>query len=909
MQGKCDKMTAKFRKRLIICLIAMGAAWLVMLLLMKFYGLAPLGNGSFAAADCKIQYLDFFNYYKDVLTGKNRIGYSLTKGLGGNGVGLFSYYLASPLNLIMYFFDGTQANTVIDILIFIKTGLTAGACAYFLQARLYDRLSPFFTILLSTGYGLMHYSFANASNVMWLDGMFLLPLMMLGTHLVVRRRSLAPLAVPTALSIFSNWYTGGINCLFCIVWLAFEFFAAELDPESGPTVPQSDVIGAGRRGFVGVLERFLGAVLRYGAAMVLGIAISAVLFLPTISALQLGRGAEFYFASHMQNVFNGNMLNTITQYRIDGASSKSAVSLYCGSLAAIGSISFFLSGRVRLRQKIMAAAVFAFTLLTYYWQPLFFVFSLFKRVDSYFSRYGYIGCLELAFFAALYLQHVFPSRAAADEERARGGELGKKECFLPLVSSVIFSVLLFAVGLTVGKFSKLDMKGAVETCLYMLGAGACTTFLLVLRAAGEQGRRRMAAGAAAAVLTVISLTELLRSGVEVVRYNRLRDVGRYSAYVSGTREQVKTLKEYDGGLYRISQIGWRDLDKDTMHTANYNDALAYNYMGVGGYTSSPENDQMYLLDRLGYKEDNSCMNIVNTSFVAADSMLGVRYVFSDTDIPGMQKLEELGVQNNRSTYYNPNALPLAFVYNGGKLPDHEYHDPFSYLEEIWTALSGETANIFIPLETEKTTAGKTITWNVKVPDGHFALYGNLLTEEEIPSTLQVGSEPPVGYSQWLSPTVFTIPHKEGESAVKVTLTCETEFVADDEEFYALDLDRLQELSAKISKGAEKVSDLSMENGKISCSVTAQKGEKLFMIIPMTMGWNTYVNGERTPAEDFAYCLTVIPLEEGENRIERFYRVPNLRRGIAATVAGIVLLTAYEVVIKRKRRGGASPESN
>ena len=245
----------------------MGAAWLVMLLLMKFYGLAPLGNGSFAASDCKIQYLDFFNYYKDVLTGKNRIGYSLTKGLGGNGVGLFSYYLASPLNLIMYFFDGTQANIVIDILIFIKTGLTAGACAYFLQARLYDRLSPFFTILLSTGYGLMNYSFANASNVMWLDGMFLLPLMMLGTHLVVRRRSLAPLAVPTALSIFSNWYTGGINCLFCIVWLAFEFFAAELDPESGPTVPQSDVIGAGRKGFVGVLERFLGAVLRYGGLL------------------------------------------------------------------------------------------------------------------------------------------------------------------------------------------------------------------------------------------------------------------------------------------------------------------------------------------------------------------------------------------------------------------------------------------------------------------------------------------------------------------------------------------------------------------------------------------------------------------------------------------------------------------
>ena len=877
-------MTAKHNKRdrLLICLAAMGATWLVSVLLMKYYGLAPLGNTSLAASDCKIQYLDFFNYYKDVLTGHNRIGYSLTKGLGGNGVGLFSYYLASPLNLLMYFFDGTQANTAIDLLIFIKIGLAAGTCAYFLQARLYDRLAPFFTVLLSTGYGLMHYSFANGSNLMWLDGIVLLPLMMLGTHLVVRRRSLAPLALPTALSIFSNWYTGGINCLFCIVWLAFEFLLNEMDPESGNMVPQSDAFGAGRLGAAGVAARFLGTVVRYGAAMVLGIAISAVLFLPAISALQLGRGAEFYFESHMQNVFNGSMLDTITQYRIDGSSSKSAVSLYCGSLAAIGSISFFLSRKVRLPRKILAAALFAFTLLTYYWQPLFFAFSLFKKVDSYFSRYGYIGCLELVFFAAVYLQHAFPSRAAAKEESA-------SEWYLPLLSSAIFTGLLFAVG----EFTPLDRKGAIETCVYMLAAGACTTVLLAVRSADARSRRILAA----ALLTAISLTELFRSGVEVLRYNRLKDVGQYAAYVTGAREAVKTLKSYDSSLYRIGQIGWRELDPNTMHTAVYNDALAYNYMGVGGYTSSPENDQMYLLDRLGYKEDNLCMNIVNTSFVAADSMLGVRYVLADRDVPGMKKVDELGVYNNRAAYYNPNALPLAFVYDGSMLPVHEYHDPFSYLEEIWTTLAGQPANIFIPLETEKSVSGNTITWNVKVPDGNVALYGNLKTEEEIPSTLQVGEEPPVAYSQWLSPTVFTIPCKEGESAVKITLTSENTFSAD-EEFYALDLDRLQELSAGIRKGEKKVSDFSLENGAMSCTVTAKEGEKLFLILPRTKGWNTYVNGEKTDTEEFAYCLTVIPLQEGENRIEMVYRVPNLRRGIAVTIAGIALLAIYEFACKK-----------
>ena len=88
---------------------------------------------------------------------------------------------------------------------------------------------------------------------------------------------------------------------------------------------------------------------------------------------------------------------------------------------------------------------------------------------------------------------------------------------------------------------------------------------------------------------------------------------------------------------------------------------------------------------------------------------------------------------------------------------------------------------------------------------------------------------------------------------------------------------------------------------MSCTVTAREGEKLFLIIPRTKGWNTIVNGEKTETEEFAYCLTVIPLKEGENRIEMFYRIPNLRRGIAVTASGIILLAVYEFVRSRSGR--------
>ena len=912
---------SKMPKRLIICFGAMGVTFLVMLLLMAKFGIEPFGDCSLAAADCKIQYLDFFNYYKDLLNGKNSIEYTLTKGLGGNAIGLFSYYLASPLNLVMLFFDGAKANTAIDLLIITKLCLAAGAFAFFLQARLYDRLAPLMTILLSAGYGVSFYSFANGCNLMWLDGMILLPFMLLGTYHVVRRRSLAPLAVPTALSVLANWYTGGINCLFCIIWLAFEFLMSESDPEDGPAVPVPNVRGEGKSGPAGggfsgsgpsgCLGRLPGAVLRYGAAMVLGILISAAIFLPAAAVMQQGRGSGFNMDLFMANTLKGNILNTVSQYRIGGKSAEEYVCLYCGSLAAIGTLAFFFTRRIRIRRKIIAGALLGVTLLTYYWQPLYFAFSLFKKVDSYHSRYGYIGSLVLLFLSAMYLQHVVPAGEAAEEERAANGELKKAECLLPVLCGALFCVLL----LTVGDHPALGAEGVMATCLCMLGAGAATAGILAVRsgcwksAHGHDSRSlasrslaasRLAAGTAAVLLLLITVGELYASGTHVISYRRLHGVERYAGYVSDARKQVEELKAFDSSLYRISQIGWRELYPETGLTACYNDALAYNYMGIGGYSSSPENEQLNLLNRLGYKQQYRSMNIVDTSFLPADSVLGVRYVFSNTEIPGLSAVSGLGGYNGRATYVNPYALPIAFVYSGGHMPAHKYHDPFKYLEEIWTALSGERADIFREAEAEKTVTGNTITWDLKVPAGNVCLYGDMPTREMAFATLKAGTAAPIGYSQWLAPEIFTIPYEKGAGSVRVELTSEKAFEPDYELFYALDLDRLRELSDKIGKGADRVTDFSLENGSMSCTVTAHEGEKLFLILPQSAGWHTTLNGSEIQTEKFARCLTVIPLVEGKNRIEGVYRAPYLRAGIAVSAAGALLLAAYEFVRREKR---------
>lgn len=64
------------------------------------------------------------------------------------------------------------------------------------------------------------------------------------------------------------------------------------------------------------------------------------------------------------------------------------------------------------------------------------------------------------------------------------------------------------------------------------------------------------------------------------------------------------------------------------------------------------------------------MNVVNTSVLGADSILGVKYVLSSYDIPGLKKLENIEPGNGKSVYYNPYALPVAFTYESSNmLPD------------------------------------------------------------------------------------------------------------------------------------------------------------------------------------------------------------------------------------------------
>ena len=863
--------------------IPLGAAAVTAALLwLAFYtgSYVPFGANTPAVTDAKLQYLDLFAYYRDVLTGNNTVDYTFSNTLGGSAVAIWAYYLASPFNLLVVLFPKEQMNLFLEVLITVKLSAASASFAWFVVCRFRNRIRSEIVLILSVSYGLMQYMLAQGSNVMWLDGVILLPFIVLGVHRTMRakdfkaeHRAMLLLSISAAATVVANWYTGGINYLFSLVWLIYENARCK-----------------------GLKDR-TKKILRFLAGIGLGLLLASVVFVPNVLALRQGKGAMWNPAepgNFLSAGLRGNPLSVLRSYRIGEISDSARVSFFCGSFALFGTAAFFSSGRIGRREKAAGAGLLLFTVMSCFWQPLFVLFSLFQDSNSYWYRYGYLGSFVLLYLAAYWAGSLYrEDRAGSDPHPAMDkGEQRRRQNREKRQSAVILKAGAASLLIVLGSQWIWSSGGSGSTRTAVMILIGITALMLVPR----RGSQR----AAAAALTVLCAGEMFLQTQAMLGIYHTDTAGEYAAYSRQEQEQIGNLLQFDReGFYRVNQTSTRIGNKDGL-TAAYLDAMAYGYASVSGYTSCPENIQLDFLDRLGYRKEYQSFNIVNTSFLPADSLLGVRYVLSSYGIPGLREVKELGQHNGKAVYENPFVLPAAMILERGgeeKLPE-EPEDPFECLERIYGSLSGQKGELFVPAEYSKEQEkGKTI-WTITVPNGKRCLYGNLPWEETMEGRLLVSDEWGFGYGDWLSPSVFYIPVEESAETVRVILETPSEPDLKKEQFYALDLDRLAQAAMRIRERSEAVRELEITSGRITCTADAADGQDLVLSVPASSGWEVRVNGSKTEYGLFEGCLVRIPLVQGENRITMRFRVPGRMSGIILTLAGAGILTVY---LRRKER--------
>ena len=265
---------------------------------------------------------------------------------------IFSYYLASPLNLLVIFFSKTKLTTFFNVLVVIKIMLAAGCMAYFLGGRFRENLEKYpkrviFVLLLSIAYALSEYPLVQSKNVMWLDAVYFLPLIMLEVYRLIIEGKAARLTILMAIMMWSNWYTGVIVGIFTIGWFGFEYLL-------------------NRQKFR--VKDFLKNAVKLVGMMGLGVLMSGIIILPTIGALLSGNRSELHFEmltdwSMIGDIFPG----IVARYHPGATSYFGCVSLYCGMIAAVGIIGGFLSKKITTRKKKIFVGILVAVVLIFYW--------------------------------------------------------------------------------------------------------------------------------------------------------------------------------------------------------------------------------------------------------------------------------------------------------------------------------------------------------------------------------------------------------------------------------------------------------------------------------------------------------------------------------------------------------------
>ena len=185
------------------------------------FGIQPFGDNSLLIIDGLHQYMPFYSVLYDKLKGGESLFYSFRSGLGINFLSLFSYYLSSPLNLII-FFKKTQLNMAVSMIIVLKIALSGMTAGIYFSSK--SKKQGLHVLMISMAYALSSYMVGYCWNVMWLDAIMIFPIVVMGLERLIDKKDGRLYCLALFYALYCNYYIAFMICIFAIIWYIFYSF-------------------------------------------------------------------------------------------------------------------------------------------------------------------------------------------------------------------------------------------------------------------------------------------------------------------------------------------------------------------------------------------------------------------------------------------------------------------------------------------------------------------------------------------------------------------------------------------------------------------------------------------------------------------------------------------------------------
>ena len=871
-----------------------------MLFVMLVSQYEPFGKYSMLYSDMYHQYYPFFVAFRKALRSGDSLLYNWSVGLGMDYLGLISYYLASPLNLLSVLVPEGWLLEFFSLLVPIKLGLAGLFFAIFLQ-KMFGK-KGISTAVFGAFYALCAWALGYQWNVMWLDTFALLPLVVLGTVSLLRDNRFFLYTVTLFLSIYSNYYIGFFTCIFVLLL----FVCYEICRWRG-------------------IRRFFSDLFRIALFSLLAIGMTAILELPALAALQNTQSSVNKFPTGFKlNIADKNtwmgLLDAMRQVAgnmaggIEPTFKEGLPNLYCGVGTMVLAFLYLMAKDVKLRDKLCAVFLLLFFNLSFIIRQLDYIWHGFHFTNMIPYRFSFLYS-----FVLLYMAY-------------RAWLLRRRFNDLQILTAMFLTaaVLCCSADLTVTR--TVEAYGlSLDLPVYLIYNAS---FLLIYTAALLLGLRKKAVPEDAEPEEIVEARQyrerarlvsrramMVVAGVEIaailINFAVWFPGTNVSDYPRGTEQaasMIRYLHEREANtlFYRA----------ETTHSQTLNDGALNNYNGISTFTSSANVRTTEFMKGLGYGAKNTYNRYCfEESSPVANLFLDLKYMLErDGRDRSSSFFREVHHYGSVSLLENTAYLPLGFLaedalgdldFSGGKDPFLFQNRLFSSASgvsgDVWTQISGE--NIFIAgngatvlsssadgyCTYSDCEAGSDVTYTFMVNRTGFAcIYLDLPKRNDF----VVSVNDVELYREVISlPQMLAVQDVGPGDAIQVRVLCDAGEKSNmtvtaailDQAVFQEGYDRM----ASSVLGLTKFRNTCVE-GIIDCN----RDGLLYTSIPQNGNWHAYVDGQEAPIILIGDCMIGVELKEGMHTVTFRYRNEAFSLGWKITaLCAVILLVLIQVVYK------------
>ena len=841
-------------------------------------------------------------FFRNLLAGHPKlVMWDMSLGYGADILSTLNYYaIGDPLNLLYGFVSPKNTETMYDFMILLRMYLAG--ITFIMYARKMKKRS-YGTVIGALVYVFSGFCFRlGLRHPFFINPMIYFPLLCLGIEKIYQRERPYVFIFAVCVSAMSNYYFLYMLTIFAVIyaWIRFYKYTEE-----------------------NKMKNFFLTILKFGMYYTLGIAMAAVILLPSVIGFlgngRYGNGVDWkslivypgkYYLLFIENFIGyGNM----------GSNTNA------GYLPIVGIVVLFTLFSQRMKHKKYRVAFIA--------SIIALILPIFGYAFNGFSYANNRWAFALSFIVALLTAEMYPRLFVMSKRQQIGIGAG-------IIIYTVFCIIVNASGEEI-----LKNKGIMAAC------GLIAVFyilLLIFQRLGYDTQKR---------IVRVSMAILLLISVGVHGYYRFDPKGyAYTQEFMDQGQAYRTLKEdnirmlskvNDPSVYRVHAEGYR--------YKNY--GLINHLNTISGYysiTAKCVTDTIKGYDTLGMQYADKYKGVDQR--LGLLSLAGVKYitvahnsqvakdVSSKGDVPyGVEKQSKKG---NITLYKNKYALPFAYAYDS-YMTEQQYeqlngigkeqamlaqiilnqypadkeiqHNEQRNDPDIQTISLPETrisspkgkkyADITVPVEKDKETYlyFKNLVYHGKKNgDDNFILTGRkgtkgiLVTQNDVQQKIHIQSTfNPYYFGR--KDYIVKINHQTSKAKEKVRLNFLSpgEYEFDD---ISLIIVPKKDVLARLKERKENsMKQIQYEGNHFRGVYHAKKDQILCVTIPYSKGWKATVNGNRTKIYKANGMFMGIIMKKGTQSVKLDYETPGLKIGAWISLVAWIGLGIYGLYFEKYRK--------